>query len=82
MKGKIYTTYSSLIFSSSPLWVADGGCHITKDGFSFRYSKIYPIVINVSKKKWVGWLKFAFGYPQHEFTDNSFWLGCEIGILV
>ena len=50
MKGKIYTTYSSLIFSSSPLWVADGGCHITKDGFSFGYSKIYPIVINVSKK--------------------------------
>ena len=63
MKGKIYTTYSSLIFSSSPLWVADGGCHITKDGFSFRYSKIYPIVINVSKKK-MSWLaKIRFWLP-------------------
>ena len=50
--------------------------------FPFDIAKYIPSWSMYRKKKWVGWLKFAFGYPQHEFTDNSFWLGCEIGILV
>ena len=56
--------YSPLIFSSSHLRVADGGCNITKGVFSFRYNKIYPIVTPAMYRNKMSWLaKINFWLP-------------------